>query len=23
LTPDFIAGHPLRKDYAHVKDQYD
>ncbi|MBI4369564.1 MAG: NADH-quinone oxidoreductase subunit C [Elusimicrobia bacterium] len=23
LTPDFIAGHPLRKDYVHVKDQYD
>lgn len=23
LTPDFIAGHPLRKDYAHVKDKYD
>ncbi|MBI4063943.1 MAG: NADH-quinone oxidoreductase subunit C [Elusimicrobia bacterium] len=23
LTPDFIQGHPLRKDYVHVKDQYD
>ncbi|MBI5622632.1 MAG: NADH-quinone oxidoreductase subunit C [Elusimicrobia bacterium] len=23
LTPDFLKGHPLRKDYAHVKDQYD
>lgn len=23
LTPDFIQGHPLRKDYAHVKDKYD
>lgn len=23
LTPDFIAGHPLRKDYVHVKDKYD
>jgi len=23
LTPDFIQGHPLRKDYAHVKDPYD
>lgn len=23
LTPDFIAGHPLRKDYAHVKDRFD
>lgn len=23
LTPDCIQGHPLRKDYAHVKDKYD
>lgn len=23
LTPDFIAGHPLRKDYVHQKDPYD
>ena len=23
LTPDFLKGHPLRKDYAHQKDQYD
>lgn len=23
LTPDFTQGHPLRKDYVHVKDQYD
>ena len=23
LTPDFMQGHPLRKDYVHVKDQYD
>lgn len=23
LTPDFIVGHPLRKDYVHVKDKYD
>ncbi|MBI5631576.1 MAG: NADH-quinone oxidoreductase subunit C [Elusimicrobia bacterium] len=23
LTPDFIQGHPLRKDYVHVKDKYD
>lgn len=23
LTPDFLRGHPLRKDYAHVKDRYD
>lgn len=23
LTPDFIAGHPLRKDYVHQKDLYD
>jgi NADH:ubiquinone oxidoreductase subunit C len=23
LTPDFIAGHPLRKDYVHVKDRFD
>jgi NADH:ubiquinone oxidoreductase subunit C len=23
LTPDFIHGHPLRKDYVHVKDKYD
>lgn len=23
LTPDFIPGHPLRKDYVHVKDRYD
>ncbi|MDD5303388.1 MAG: NADH-quinone oxidoreductase subunit C [Elusimicrobia bacterium] len=23
LTPDFTQGHPLRKDYAHVKDRYD
>ena len=23
LTPEFIQGHPLRKDYVHVKDQYD
>lgn len=23
LTPDFIQGHPLRKDYAHVKDRFD
>lgn len=23
LTPDFLQGHPLRKDYAHVKDKYD
>ena len=23
LTPDFIEGHPLRKDYVHKKDRYD
>jgi NADH:ubiquinone oxidoreductase subunit C len=23
LTPEFTAGHPLRKDYVHVKDKYD
>jgi NADH-quinone oxidoreductase subunit C len=23
LTPDFTVGHPLRKDYAHVKDRFD
>jgi len=23
LTPEFLKGHPLRKDYVHVKDQYD
>ena len=23
LTPDFISGHPLRKDYVHVKDRFD
>ncbi|MBI4678271.1 MAG: NADH-quinone oxidoreductase subunit C [Elusimicrobia bacterium] len=23
LTPDFLQGHPLRKDYVHVKDRYD
>jgi NADH:ubiquinone oxidoreductase subunit C len=23
LTPDFLVGHPLRKDYVHVKDRYD
>jgi NADH:ubiquinone oxidoreductase subunit C len=23
LTPDFLQGHPLRKDYAHIKDKYD
>jgi NADH:ubiquinone oxidoreductase subunit C len=23
LTPDFTVGHPLRKDYVHVKDKYD
>ncbi|MBI4423221.1 MAG: NADH-quinone oxidoreductase subunit C [Elusimicrobia bacterium] len=23
LTPDFIQGHPLRKDYAHVADRFD
>jgi len=23
LTPDFIQGHPLRKDYAHIKDRFD
>lgn len=23
LTPDFTQGHPLRKDYVHVKDKYD
>jgi len=23
LTPAFLKGHPLRKDYVHVKDQYD
>jgi NADH:ubiquinone oxidoreductase subunit C len=23
LTPDFIKGHPLRKDYVHVKDRFD
>lgn len=23
LTPDFTIGHPLRKDYAHIKDRYD
>ena len=23
LTPDFIKGHPLRKDYVHIKDKYD
>ncbi|MBI4051720.1 MAG: NADH-quinone oxidoreductase subunit C [Elusimicrobia bacterium] len=23
LTPDFISGHPLRKDYVHQKDRFD
>lgn len=23
LTPEFIQGHPLRKDYVHVKDRFD
>jgi NADH-quinone oxidoreductase subunit C len=23
LTPDFTQGHPLRKDYAHIKDRFD
>lgn len=23
LTPEFLVGHPLRKDYAHVPDRYD
>jgi NADH:ubiquinone oxidoreductase subunit C len=23
LTPDFLQGHPLRKDYAHIKDRFD
>jgi len=23
LTPDFTVGHPLRKDYAHIKDRFD
>ncbi|MBI4667768.1 MAG: NADH-quinone oxidoreductase subunit C [Elusimicrobia bacterium] len=23
LTPEFIQGHPLRKDYVHIKDKYD
>ena len=23
LTPDFLQGHPLRKDYVHIKDKYD
>lgn len=23
LTPDFIRGHPLRKDYVHTKDRFD
>lgn len=23
LTPDFTVGHPLRKDYVHIKDRYD
>ena len=23
LTPDYMEGHPLRKDYVHVKDRYD
>ena len=23
LTPDFLTGHPLRKDYVHVKDRFD
>ncbi|MDX6770014.1 MAG: NADH-quinone oxidoreductase subunit C [Elusimicrobiota bacterium] len=23
LTPSFTVGHPLRKDYAHIKDKYD
>jgi len=23
LTPDFMAGHPLRKDFEHVKDKFD
>ncbi|OGS41385.1 MAG: hypothetical protein A2506_01015 [Elusimicrobia bacterium RIFOXYD12_FULL_66_9] len=23
LTPDFLQGHPLRKDYVHIKDRYD
>ncbi len=23
LTPDFLQGHPLRKDYVHAKDRYD
>jgi NADH-quinone oxidoreductase subunit C len=23
LTPDFMQGHPLRKDYVHVKDRFD
>jgi NADH:ubiquinone oxidoreductase subunit C len=23
LTPDFLKGHPLRKDYVHIKDRFD
>jgi NADH:ubiquinone oxidoreductase subunit C len=23
LTPDFLVGHPLRKDYVHIKDRFD
>ncbi|PCI40457.1 MAG: hypothetical protein COB53_00930 [Elusimicrobia bacterium] len=23
LTPDFLIGHPLRKDYKHIKDRFD
>ncbi|MFI5361915.1 MAG: NADH-quinone oxidoreductase subunit C [Elusimicrobiota bacterium] len=23
LTPEFLKGHPLRKDYEHIKDKYD
>lgn len=23
LTPDFLVGYPLRKDYVHIKDKYD
>ena len=23
LTPDFLQGHPLRKDYVHIKDRFD
>ncbi len=23
LTPDFLEGHPLRKDYKHIKDRFD